>query len=171
MAQGRGCDGPQRQASRGGRRGRRRPWFDPSPCCTGLSSAKTCRWRDSAQRQVNALCGHRPTRGGHGQCRRKRTWTYGGGRATIHPGKNQPFWVAGSGRTRPKPATGAVLRAGRNLSFSGHSATRGAGSSSFSACRVPAGPAQALRGPIPLGCESVASTGEIARIPQRVWTD
>ena len=55
MAQGRGCDGPQRQASRGGRRGRRRPWFDPSPCCTGLSSAKTCRWHDSVREQVPAV--------------------------------------------------------------------------------------------------------------------
>ena len=68
-------------------------------------NARSGPWGWQQHSQVYALCCHRPTRGGHGQHRRKRTPTYAGSPGYYPLGGNLAFWVA-RGRTRPGPAIG-----------------------------------------------------------------
>jgi hypothetical protein len=68
--------------------------------CSGLCVQVAASPMGDGERLLNALCGHRPTRGRHGQYRRKRTSTCGAGRGPHPPGENRAFWVA-SVRTRP----------------------------------------------------------------------
>jgi hypothetical protein len=65
------------------------------PCAPGATAQGRRR-----ERLLYALCGHRPTRGGRGQYRRKRTSTCGGGRGYHPPAGDRVVWVP---RGRPRP--------------------------------------------------------------------
>jgi hypothetical protein len=72
----------------------------------------------NGRRRLRTQSGHRPTRGGHGRYRRKRTRTDGCGRDS-HRLVREPARVGGERPYRPKPAIGSHRADGGNPTESG----------------------------------------------------